>query len=1145
MSLTDPFGNPLAVTTDYSDYAPGSTAYFTASNIAIGGTVTFDVDHVVNVGGDGVAGTADDTLANDLSGTDPWNVTDGGAGDLDGLANGIIVTSWSVNQDALYQTFQLTATDSSGATATATFTDALPKLSEDFAYTATPDTVVDMTTADALADNPQDVGGGAFVSNMVVGASSGSGNFHPFVRMSQAGNGEQEEGYNSLAKADQTVVFDGEVHQGNLVANGVGNPTVTLDSLAVVTVDGVDYYEFVLDLHQNDGVLSVDAIQIYQSDLSTLGTTTDLAFDPAAEEGGTDAGFGSNATLVWDLDAGGDKSIMADSNIAGHGSGTPDLALLVPTSAFDPANGNYIYFFSAMGGHSQDVANGDSGGAADATFEEWSALIAAAPGDPTISLDKQVSVDGGDSWFDVGPDVLEGPSLLGSAGSDLQYKFIITNTGTVTLTNVTLTDLPDIPGLDGDIGTLAPGASVTVTVSGEFAAGYHIDTGTVISAEGAVDSDQADYYGATPGVTLDKGVSGDGGTTFYQLGDDDTVPTILVGHTVTFEAVVDNTDQVIDVTGASVTDDNPSDTFDGPDTIAAGSTGNVYDGVSTTAVAGLQTDTATFHGTATDSGGHTSDWHADDSASYFGADPSVTVVKEVSVDGGTTWFDANDPTGPLLLESGPDPMFRFTVTNTGNVELTNLTLSDSDFDLNGAEDGTDITIASLAAANAGDDDVYQTTITAAWAAGQHTDTATVAGSFADDVGNSADVGDEDDANYFGAVPEIEVDKTTTGTDTHGVSHTGDNITVEIGTTVTWTYTVTNTGNIALSDIVVTDDGGPGADFNPTLDASTDVGSDGILSVGESWTYTATGTATPNQYTNVATADGTWDEGQQVSDTDDSGYVGIFRTDYTGLTAGFWSQHLQAWDGDLSTNKNNAGLVPGVLWNKDVLPLVDIDPFTTGVQKGVLLGDSNADGVDNGGEVTLALSLDIAKQLVSASISDKSDARLNLLQQAVAAELNIYNHADDPGKLDAGTGDDLLGTAVKWLTGQLVRADGDVVPSAWNIDNNSTPGVLTQTTEIVLNSKGITFTDGAVKTSSYDWTGDFVIVDKPGTGSDVWASGEDLKDALEAFNTGALVTSANGQYIGWNDNGVISDIQVNDQDGLWAVLINDLHIGHYA
>ncbi len=56
----------------------------------------------------------------------------------------------------------------------------------------------------------------------------------------------------------------------------------------------------------------------------------------------------------------------------------------------------------------------------------------------------------------------------------------------------------------------------------------------------------------------------------------------------------------------------------------------------------------------------------------------IEVIKEVSVDGGSTWEDANTPPGPTLLQ-GTDPQFRFTVRNTGTFTLSNPTLTDSDF----------------------------------------------------------------------------------------------------------------------------------------------------------------------------------------------------------------------------------------------------------------------------------------------------------------------------------------------------------------------------------------------------------------------------------------------------------------------------------
>ncbi|KPU57278.1 hypothetical protein AN403_2457 [Pseudomonas fluorescens] len=122
------------VTTDLKDYAPGSTAIITASGFSAGSTVTLEVDHAIGAGADGVWGTSDDVLdTNTGAGHEPWSVTDGGAGDLDGQVNGSVTTSWYVNpDDSAGATFLLTAASAGAdgvvgtgddAVATTSFTD--------------------------------------------------------------------------------------------------------------------------------------------------------------------------------------------------------------------------------------------------------------------------------------------------------------------------------------------------------------------------------------------------------------------------------------------------------------------------------------------------------------------------------------------------------------------------------------------------------------------------------------------------------------------------------------------------------------------------------------------------------------------------------------------------------------------------------------------------------------------------------------------------------------------------------------------------------------------------------------------------------------------------------------------------------------
>jgi protocatechuate 3,4-dioxygenase beta subunit len=130
--------------------------------------------------------------------------------------------------------------------------------------------------------------------------------------------------------------------------------------------------------------------------------------------------------------------------------------------------------------------------------------------------------------------------------------------------------------------------------------------------------------------------------------------------------------------------------------------------------------------------------------------------------------------------------------------------------------------------------------------------------------------------YFPARPTIDVEKATNGDDAD--FPTGPYIT--IGGTVTWTYVVTNTGNVPLTDVVVSDNKEGTICTIATLD------------VGASATCTKTGTAMAGQYANLATATG-WYMGMQVSDTDPSHYYGKPSNPGTG-TPGYWMNHPEAW-----------------------------------------------------------------------------------------------------------------------------------------------------------------------------------------------------------------------------------------------------------
>ncbi len=131
-----------AVTTNKPDYTPGGMATFTASGFAVGSTIQFDIaDDPDRPGDDGEADIYAPIVVTD--GVTTYNAEGAAvAGDLDGLANGQVVTTWLVPTDnngtgsgapdALNATLNLTATGSGAdgvlgtgddQSATTTFTD--------------------------------------------------------------------------------------------------------------------------------------------------------------------------------------------------------------------------------------------------------------------------------------------------------------------------------------------------------------------------------------------------------------------------------------------------------------------------------------------------------------------------------------------------------------------------------------------------------------------------------------------------------------------------------------------------------------------------------------------------------------------------------------------------------------------------------------------------------------------------------------------------------------------------------------------------------------------------------------------------------------------------------------------------------------
>jgi uncharacterized repeat protein (TIGR01451 family) len=215
-----------------------------------------------------------------------------------------------------------------------------------------------------------------------------------------------------------------------------------------------------------------------------------------------------------------------------------------------------------------------------------------------------------------------------------------------------------------------------------------------------------------------------------------------------------------------------------------------------------------------------------------GGNPSITV--EISVKDGADWIAADTAPGPTLA-SGPVE-FKVLVTNTGDAGLMKISITES-------VSNTVTELKSMAVA-----ETWEKIFSVAWASGQQVYSASV-----ECVYHGALYSDVDSAYYVGLVPDpsIQVVKTT-------------NLNLAlVGEIVTYTFTVTNTGNVALSGVSVEDSVTGTANYQ-----SGDANSNGYLDLLETWLYTDTWVveSSPAPLVNTVTAGGYYN-GVQYTDTD--------------------------------------------------------------------------------------------------------------------------------------------------------------------------------------------------------------------------------------------------------------------------------------
>ena len=435
----------------------------------------------------------------------------------------------------------------------------------------------------------------------------------------------------------------------------------------------------------------------------------------------------------------------------------------------------------------------------------------------------------------------DGPELL--MGSDVTWTYVVTNTGNVKLTGVSVSD-------DKGVTVTCPktmlnvGESMTCTATGKAVAGNYSNvgtaTGTPPSGPTVTANDPSNYRGLTAGFQFEKLVNG------FQA-DQPPGPSLAVGAPVTWTYMVVNTGDVA-LTKIKVTDNRgvtvtcPKTTLAPGESMTCTATG--------TAVAGEYCNIGTA--VLTPAGGAALE--GSDQACYTGA--RIAIKKKVNGQ------DANTPPGPKIVKDAT-VTWTYIVTNTGGTVLTAVAVTDSQ--------GVAVTCPKTTLQP---DESMTCTASGKVVTGQYCNVGEATGTAPGSVRVSA----SDPACYFGIWPDVQIEKLTNGMDAD--TPTGPSI--PVGATVQWTYVVTNTGDVPLTNVAVTDNRG----VTVTCPKTT-------LQAAESMTCTASGTAAAGQYSNIGTVTAKATDSPDLTASDPSHYYGVL-VGNQGCTPGYWKNHTDSW-----------------------------------------------------------------------------------------------------------------------------------------------------------------------------------------------------------------------------------------------------------
>jgi uncharacterized repeat protein (TIGR01451 family) len=502
------------------------------------------------------------------------------------------------------------------------------------------------------------------------------------------------------------------------------------------------------------------------------------------------------------------------------------------------------------------------------------------------------------------------------AGETITYTFKVTNTGTETVSNLVVNDpVLGLMNLPVAPATLAPNQMGTATTT-YIITQADLDNGSLTNVATATGqgpngepvTDDSDTGTDPQGNPIDdpETVDSDGD------GDPTNDPTVTnlpqnpkislvksaavggtgaVGDQITYTFTVTNTgnvtvsaieidDATIGVSGLAIT----------PSTLAPGQSGTAtatYTITQTDLDNGSITNTATA--TGTDPNG---DPVSDDSDA--GTDPDGNPIDDPeTVDSDGDGDPTNDPTVTDLDQNpaislvksaavggtgavGDQITYTFTVTNTGNVTVSAIEIDDATIGVSGLA----ITPSTLAPGQTGTATATYMIAQADLDNGSITNTATATGTDpnGEPVSDDSDTGTDPDGNPIDDPETVDSDGDGDPTNDPTVTDLDQNPAISlvksaavggtgaVGDQITYTFTVTNTGNVTVSAIEIDD---------ATIGVSGLAITPSTLAPGQTGTATATymiaqADLDNGSITNTATATGTDPNGDPVSDDSDAG-----------------------------------------------------------------------------------------------------------------------------------------------------------------------------------------------------------------------------------------------------------------------------------